>query len=164
MRLAAWVAAFVALAAARAVAAKGARRRRRTASAVAAGGSEGTALAPKDAIFEKMDRDGDGYLSREEIGSTARRAVEEFGTVQFNGESSPGGQIFEILDKDGDGLVSKAEADGIFEHAIGELGGAAGLQEFADGYGKAAGGRQAGAAKGKGAKSTGRGKGRSEEL
>mmetsp|Transcript_12592 Transcript_12592/g.35881 ORF Transcript_12592/g.35881 Transcript_12592/m.35881 type:complete len:127 (-) Transcript_12592:306-686(-) len=70
--------------------------------------------AMADEIFKMMDKDGDGFLSRDEVLAMGKMAASSADAEMFDGDKDPGGVIFDKFDSDKDGKVTRAEADAIF--------------------------------------------------
>ena len=68
--------------------------------------------AMKKKMFEKMDTDGDGQLSKSELEEATQKAAEEHGgTASSIGGSMSIDDIFEKLDTNGDGALDTDEMD-----------------------------------------------------
>jgi len=72
-------------------------------------------------FFDKLDADGDGALSRDEM----RSVIEKTNMQAANqGAGESGDDFFNTLDRDGDGSISRKEAEAFFAAANGMLSGA----------------------------------------
>merc|ERR1719210_1139144 len=67
-------------------------------------------------MFDMMDTNKDGKLSREEVKKMGQKVVKEKGDTEDEIDDQ-GENIFQQLDKNGDGKITRKEAQTLFENA-----------------------------------------------